>query len=276
MQHQQAEPAAQQQRSSSSRQQQQQQLSTQLIRQHTGEFDTSTASRLVLRHAGVARLDGAVMAECAALTWLDLSGNRLDSVCLDALEPLLQLRHLSLASNRLSQLASLGRVSTTLEHLSLEDNLISEVSELMHVHQLVSLRRLALQTADGSLSNRVCQQPGYRQALLRHAPRCLLQLDGVYLGPPHLHLAQAHGQLVAQHSSLASLARASTHDGGAWSDELMTRGKPLPARDLAGPHSAELTAALAAAGSDLLPGAGGQQPPQQQHAPDPAHPGPPL
>ncbi len=98
--------------------------------------------RLDLSDNLLTRVEGAGVAECARLDWLDLSHNRICST-VRIYEVLGNIRHLLLRHNQLAYTTGLERLYA-LETLDLSHNVVSSFAEVQRLQSLPCLRLLVL------------------------------------------------------------------------------------------------------------------------------------
>lgn len=155
-----------------------------LIKIVTGQFDPAVVTRLTLSRLGIPAVTKC-LAQCEALTELDLSYNRLTS-CNGLAAVAGTLKRLDLRCNRLKTSLSGLAALTKLEVLKLQGNGLETSDELVHLRALPQLRSLYLKERDNSLANPFCLASNYGTLMSAwfERVRCI---DGHYVSKDELN-----------------------------------------------------------------------------------------
>ncbi|KAG9472739.1 leucine-rich repeat-containing protein 61 [Eleutherodactylus coqui] len=140
-------------------------ITPEMLKSRTGEFDLESILFLKLRNLGLQELG--CIGECLNLERLDLSNNHI--TYLASLSALKQMVALNLSCNRISSLEPLASCDN-LQTLNVAGNLLCSVESLQCLKGLRRLESIRLRDPVYNLSNPLCANGSYRNAVLDTIP----------------------------------------------------------------------------------------------------------
>jgi Leucine-rich repeat (LRR) protein len=149
--------------------------STEELRRLTKKFDLSTATTLDLSGREIIHVRN--LPNCSRLKYLDLSNNNISF--LHFLKGITSIQYLNISQNSISDLAELRHVNE-LVHLRCEGNVLVDMKNVLPLRDIKNLKYLSLMTADGKLSNPVCEIPAYKDSMKANFKQLVLLDYGIH------------------------------------------------------------------------------------------------